>query len=605
MHRVILIILTISLLVSCSAEPDTLILHNVNGYTLVAGDSAGDGRSADSYHPSAATFHRFEAIAIRDGRVLQTGSAGELRAAYPSAVLLDGRGHTLLPGLIDAHAHVMGLGDANMTVNVMGIRSLGATLDEVARYARSYPDLVWIRGRGWNQVLWTENRFPTAKELDQAVSKRPVWLTRVDGHAGWANSEAMRLAGITRYSEDPDGGAIIRDEYGEPTGVFIDRAMDLVRSHIPAPGKTERRLALKSALEEMRAEGLTGVHDAGVGVRDFLLMKEFADRGDLTARIYGMIGGTGEDFDIFSGISGTPVISDDPLSAADAIHASDNESVLPAGPLKGYADDRLFLRSVKIYADGALGSRGAALLEDYSDEPGNRGLMLYSEEQLQIMIEKAVSHGYQVGVHAIGDRANRVVLDIFKRVHDRHERPEEVKSLRHRIEHAQIVHPDDIPRFRELGIVAAMQPVHATSDMNMAEDRLGAHRMNGAYAWRSFLDEGVVIAAGSDFPVELSNPFHGLYAAVTRQDHKGQPEGGWYAEERLTREEALHGFTLGAAYGGHMEQLVGSLEPGKWADFILIDRDYFQIPASEIWQIRVRETWLAGERVHPEKNSRK
>ncbi len=547
---------------------DTLILHNVNGYTLL--DDEAD-------------LHRFEAIAIRDSRVLQTGSAGDLVDAYPDARQLDGRGRTLLPGLIDAHAHVMGLGDANLTVSVMGIRSLQATLDEVAHYADSYPDLAWIRGRGWNQVLWPENRFPTAGELDQAVSDRPVWLTRVDGHAGWANSAAMRLAGVTRDTEDPEGGAIIRDEHGEPTGVFIDRAMDLVRAHIPPPDRAERRLALEASLTEMREMGLTGVHDAGVGVRDFELMREFAEEGALTTRIYAMIGGTGRDFDVFTHATGE----------------TETGYSGPVAPISGYAGDRLFLQSVKIYSDGALGSRGAALLEEYTDDPGNLGLLLYPEEELFAMVDKAVTHGFQVGAHAIGDRANRVMLDVFERVFEKHGPDSGVPDRRHRIEHAQIVHPDDIPRYRELGIVAAMQPVHATSDMNMAEDRLGAERMSGAYAWRTFLDEGVVLAAGSDFPVELSNPFHGLYSAATRQDHDGNPAGGWYPEHRLGREEALHGFTLGAAYAGHMESLVGSLEPGKWADFILVDRDYFAVPESEIWQIAVEETWLAGERVYP------
>ncbi len=597
MRLVLPLSLVVSLaLSSCSGDsgsrPDTIVLHNINGYTLVAGEDS---------HPSGSNLHRFEAIAIRDGRVLQTGPAEELLDAYPGARSINGEGRTLLPGLIDAHAHVMGLGDANLTVSVMGIRSLQATLDEVSRYAQQYPGLAWIRGRGWNQVLWPENRFPTAQELDQAVADRPVWLTRVDGHAGWANSEAMRLAGITRDTEDPEGGAIIRDEQGEPTGVFIDRAMDLVRRHIPPPDPAERRLALEASLEEMREMGITGVHDAGVGVRDFELMREFADQGKLTARIYAMIGGTGANFDIFTGTAGNDTDGNDTYGDDSD---GNGEYAGPLAPISGYAGDRLYLQSVKIYSDGALGSRGAALLEEYSDDPGNFGLLLYPEEELFAMVDKAVSHGFQVGAHAIGDRANRVMLDVFERVFEKHG-PDSgsdsgVRQLRHRIEHAQILHPNDIPRYRELGIVAAMQPVHATSDMNMAEDRLGAERMAGAYAWRTFLNEGVVLAAGSDFPVELSNPFHGLYAAVTRQDHDGNPSGGWYSEQRLTREEALHGFTLGAAWASHMETRVGSLEPGKWADFILVDRDYFTVPESEIWQITVEETWLAGERVHPE-----
>ncbi|TVQ16715.1 MAG: amidohydrolase, partial [Balneolaceae bacterium] len=427
-------------------------------------------------------------------------------------------------------------------------------------------ELEWIRGRGWNQVLWEENRFPTAAELDRAVSDRPVWLRRVDGHAGWANTRALEIAGITRETPDPDGGTIIRDENGDATGVFIDRAMYLIGRHIPEQDDQYRATALEAALEEIRRMGLTGVHDAGTGVEAFRLMKKFADEGRLTTRIYGMIGGSGEVFDELS----------------------------KDGPVIGYAGDRLYLRSVKLYSDGALGSRGAALIEDYSDDPGNRGLLFNDADEFTRMIGKVASKGYQAGVHAIGDRGNRTVLDAFANVREM----QGDRGLRHRIEHSQIVNLDDIPRFKELDIIASMQPTHATSDMNMAEDRVGPVRIRGAYAWRTFLDQGTVIAAGSDFPVELSNPFHGLYSAVARADHDGNPEGGWYPEQALTREEALHGFTLGAAYAGHMEDIVGSLEPGKWADFILIDRDYFTVPEEEIWQIRVLETWLAGERVY-------
>jgi predicted amidohydrolase YtcJ len=548
MIRTITLIFGLLFLISCGKDTKTTIFHNVNGYTN-----------------SPSGLITFDAIALSEGKVLETGSYETLLESYPGADLIDGKGNTMLPGLIDAHAHVMGLGDAILNVNLMGLTSLETTLEAVAGYAREYGDLEWISGRGWNQVLWEENRFPTAAELDRAVSDRPVWLSRVDGHAGWANTRALEIAGITRDTPDPDGGAIIRDENGDATGVFIDRAMGLIRRHIPEQDDQYRATALEAALEEIRRMGMTGVHDAGTGVEAFKLMKQFADDGKLTARIYGMIRGSGEVFDELS---------------AD-------------GPVIGYAGDRLYLRSVKLYSDGALGSRGAALIEDYSDDPGNRGLLFNDADEFTQMIGKVASKGYQAGVHAIGDRGNRTVLEAFANVREM----QGDQGLRHRIEHSQIVNLDDIPRFRELDIIASMQPTHATSDMNMAEDRVGPVRIRGAYAWRTFLDQGTVIAAGSDFPVELSNPFHGLYSAVTRADHDGNPTGGWYPEQILTREEALHGFTLGAAYAGHMEDVVGSLEPGKWADFILIDRDYFEVPEDEIWQIRVLETWLAGERV--------
>jgi len=446
----------------------------------------------------------------------------------------------------------------------MGTQSLDEALERIQSYAGQYPDLPWVVGRGWNQVLW-EQDFPTAADLDRIIPDRPVYLTRVDGHAAWVNTAALQAGGITAETPDPTGGAILRDQNGEATGILIDRAMYPVRSLIPEPTEDEQRLALELALEEMRTVGLTGAHDAGTSVAHYRMYKEFADNGTLTARIYAMISGSGEVFDEL---------------AAD-------------GPVIGYADDLLHMRSVKIYSDGALGSRGAALLEDYSDDPGNRGLLFYTEDEFTSMIEKVSTRGFQAGVHAIGDRGNRIILNAFERVRDQYGD----QGLRHRIEHSQVVSPPDIPRFAELDIIPSMQPTHATSDMNMAEDRLGLIRILGAYAWRTFLDQGSVIAAGSDFPVELSNPFHGLYSAVTRTDQRGNPEGGWYPRQSLTREEALHGFTIGAAYAGHLEHVTGTLESGKWADFIVLDRDYFTIPESEIWQIQVLETWVGGRKV--------
>lgn len=550
MSRILILLVAICWITACAKPPQITVLHDANGYTLT----------------SEGELQTFEAMVIQDGKVLALGTSVDILLAYPNALTFSMDGKTVIPGLIDAHAHVFGLGEALLNVNLMGVSSLSASIQTVADYAAEYPNLQWVKGRGWNQVIWEENRFPTAAELDQAVSDRPVYLARVDGHAAWVNTEAMRLAGITRDTEDPSGGSIIRDENGEPTGILIDRAMGLVRSLIPAPDVNELTLGFEAALEEIRSVGLTGVHDAGTSVAGWTLMREFADIGRLTTRIYGMISGSGEVFDELS----------------------------RRGPVVGYANDLLHLRSVKIYSDGALGSRGAALIEDYSDDPGNRGLLFNTEEEFTAMIEKVVSEGYQAGVHAIGDRGNQVVLNAFQNVLEKHGD----QGLRHRIEHSQVVSPEDIPRFKELGIIASMQPTHATSDMNMAEDRVGPDRIKGAYAWRTFLDQGTVIAAGSDFPVELSNPFHGLYSSITRQDRRGMPQGGWYPEQALSREEALHGFTIGAAFAGHMEEVVGTLEPGKWADFIVIDCDYFTVPTSEIWQIQVLETWLAGKKVY-------
>lgn len=528
---------------------NTTIVENVHGYTFYEGE-----------------LEEFSSIAFRDGKVLEVAVDGPLEIASENARVIDGNGRTMLPGLIDAHGHVMGLGYNEIDVDLSGIESLDKTLQIVSLYASEHPKRPWIQGRGWNHTRWPGNRFPTAHDLDQVVDDRPVWLERVDGHAGWANSKAMELAGITPKTKSPEDGQIIRDENGVPTGIFVDEAMNLIESVIPERTDVERRLALRNALQQLRAHGLTSVHDAGIHVPAWKLYKQFADQGKLTTRIYAMIRGIGNTFDELS----------------------------TGGPILSYKNDLLSLRSVKLYADGALGSRGAALIEGYSDDPGKRGLLFSSEQEMTDMIMKAASHGFQTNVHAIGDRANRVVLNAFENVKDSLGE----QGLRHRIEHAQVVSPRDIPRFKQLGIIASMQPTHATSDMNMAEDRIGAERMKGAYAWQQFLDQGTVIASGSDFPVEHVNPFYGLYSAVTRQDHEGNPEGGWYPEQAMSRKEALRSFTLDAAYASHQEDIIGSLEPGKWADFILIDRDYFEIPEKDIWKTQVLETWLAGEKVY-------
>lgn len=533
-----------------SDEPERTVITNVKGYTFHA--------------DSLATF---SALAFEDGRITEV-AYGSAAIDTAGARVIDGGGRVMLPGLTDAHAHVMGLGNQEMNVNVAGVPTLEATLQQVAEYAADNPDLQWIRGRGWNQTRWPANRFPTAAELDRVVSDRPVWLVRVDGHAGWANSRAMELAGIDSDSESPAGGKIIRDEQGNPTGVFVDAAQSLIESRMPVRSAAEQRQALDMALQKMRANGLTSVHDAGVGMDTWRLYKAYADSGKLTTRIYGMIAGAGATFDSLS---------------AD-------------GPVESYANDMLALRSIKLYADGALGSRGAALLEPYSDDPGNEGLLFNTQQQMNRKVMKAASAGYQVNVHAIGDAANRQVLNAFARVID----SLGAQTQRHRIEHAQIVHPSDIPRFEALNVIASMQPTHATSDMNMAGDRLGEDRLEGAYAWQTFLEQGTILASGSDFPVEHVNPFYGLYSAVTRQDHEGQPEGGWRPEQRMSRKQAFRSFTLDAAYAAHQEEVLGSLEAGKWADFILVDRDLFEVPAEQIWQTEVLQTWVAGQKVYPQ-----
>jgi predicted amidohydrolase YtcJ len=537
-------------LASPSVVAEELLIDRVNGYTL---DETGK-------------LQRFEALLIDDGKVVATGRSEDLSKRAGNATVIDGKGRTLLPGLIDAHAHVIGLGTARLQADLTGSTSLENALASLSTYAKAHPKDAWIQGNGWNQVTWKLGRFPTAKELDTAIADRPAWLSRIDGHAGWANTAALELAGIDKDTKDPVGGHIERDADGNPTGVLVDAAMELVTRRIPVPTEAQLAAALDVALDEMASVGLTGVADAGIDQPTLALYKRYADAGKLRTRIYAMIWDTGADFD---------AISKD-------------------GPLLGYGNDVLTVRSVKLAADGALGSRGAAMLAPYTDDPGNRGLRFLTDEALTAKVGKALEKGYQVNVHAIGDAANHQVLDAFEAAYKAHGG----QQLRNRVEHAQIVPVADIPRFVSLQLIASMQPTHATSDMNMAEDRVGPERIKGAYAWRTFLDQGTRIAAGSDFPVENANPFFGLHAAVTRQDHAGQPPGGWYPEQAMRMTEALRAFTLDAAYAQHAEKTLGTLEPGKWADFILVDQDVFEIEPARIWSTKVLETWVGGKRVY-------
>ena len=538
---------------TCMAQVS--IIHNINGYT---------------YDADRDTLGTFVAMAFAGGKVIRVAQSQResslLKETYPDARMIDGEGATLLPGMIDAHGHVLPLGEARLNVDLSGARSLEEVKRKVAAYAERNPGLEWIVGFGWNQTRWATNSWPDASVLDAVVADRPVWLSRVDGHAGWANSRAMEKAGIDKDTKVPEGGEIVKDKQGRPTGIFVDKAMKLIENELSDKSKEQLSHQLDTALSAFAEVALTGVHDAGIDKQTFELFKSYADRGDLSVRIYAMIDGMGKNF----------------------------EEMGKSGPVYSYADDLLSLRSVKLFADGALGSRGAAMLEDYSDDQGNNGLIFYGEEELTNLVEKAAGAGYQVNIHAIGDRANRLVLDAHENVMD----SIDTRNLRHRIEHAQIVKPQDIGRFREMNIIASMQPTHATSDMNMAVDRIGEHRIDGAYAWSTMLDEGVKFAGGSDFPIESPNPFWGIHAAVTRQNHENEPAGGWYPSEKLSLYQAFKAFTYDAAYAAHSEDETGSLEPDKWADFILIDRDLFSMPEEDIWKIEVQETWLAGERVY-------
>jgi predicted amidohydrolase YtcJ len=547
MRRISLLVL---LAMGTLAHADT-VLDNANGYTL---DRTGK-------------LQRFASLAFDDkGRILAVGTAKAVNAKAPRARHIDVQGKTVLPGLIDAHGHVFGLGDVLTQLDMANIPTLAEALSAVATYANAHPQQAWLRGFGWNQEIWKLGRFPTAQELDGAVADRPVWLARVDGHAGWANTKALAAAGITNSTPDPVGGKIVRDENGVATGVLVDSAKTLVEKVLPKQDDAQARLVLDAALGKLASVGLTTVHDAGITAASDRLYRDYADHGKLTSRVYAMIGGTGADYDQLS----------------------------KDGPLRDYANGMYALRAVKLYADGALGSRGAALIEPYSDEPTSYGLLFRSFDEMDAMVKKAMAAGYQINVHAIGDASNRQILDVYaKEINAAHS-----GAQRHRIEHAQVVKLEDIPRFKSIGIIPSMQPTHATSDKNMAEQRIGHERIKGAYAWRTFLKQGSRIACGSDFPVESPNPFFGIHAAVTRQDAHNLPAGGWYPDQAMTLTEALRCFTLDAAYAGHQEKTLGSLEAGKQADFIVIDQDMFTMPAQDIHKIGVLQTWVAGRQVY-------
>jgi predicted amidohydrolase YtcJ len=533
-----------------SAASADVLVDNVNGYTLNS-----NGRLV-----------RFTAMLVGDdGRVQRLYQKGEKKAER-TRFRFDGKGRTLIPGLIDAHGHIMGLGMNALQLDLSGTRSLQEAQARIRGHAAANPHPRWITGRGWNQEQWGLGRFPTAAELDAAVGDRPVVLTRVDGHAVWANSLAMKEAGITAKTVSPSGGRIEKGPGGQPTGIFVDAAEELVTKVIPEPLPRVREQAFARAQEIMLANGLTAAADMGTSAADWLVMRRAGDDWRLKVRILSYAGG----IDSMLAIGGTK-------------------------PTPWLYGDRLRLVGVKLYSDGALGSRGAWLKQSYKDKPGERGLGFLSDAELRNLMSRAAMDNFQVAVHAIGDAANRQLLDAIDELADTYK-----GDRRWRVEHAQVVDPADLPRFARNGTIASMQPVHQASDWRMAEARMGIDRLGGSYAWRSMIANRVPLAFGSDFPVELPNPFHGLAVAVSRQDAEGQPPGGWMPEQRLTLEQALHGFTIGAAYAAFAEDRIGSLEKGRYADFILIDRDIFAGATPEqIRETKVIETWVGGQRAWP------
>lgn len=536
----------LALAITAPAHADTLV-DNVNGITLDQ-----DGKVV-----------RFTGLVIdTQGKVKQLLDRKDKRPERPD-FKEDGKGRTLIPGLIDAHGHVMGLGFQLMLLDLSDTASLAEAQAAIRKYAAENPEMPWIIGRGWNQEKWGLGRFPTAADLDAAVPDRAVWLERVDGHAGWANTAALNAARITATTKAPEGGRI-EMVAGKPSGVFVDAAMGLIDSAKPKPLARDLDRAFLLAQQKLMAQGITSIADMGTSIAEWQAYRRAGDKKQLAIRILSY----GGDIDNMALIAGSE-------------------------PTPWLYDDKLRMVGVKLYLDGALGSRGAWLKAPYSDAPGQKGLPLLTPAQLRNKMVRASMDKFQVAIHAIGDAANAEALAAIDDLS--RDLPGE---RRWRIEHAQIVDPLDIPKFAELKVIASMQPTHQTSDRMMAEARLGPDRLKGAYAWRSMEKAGVRLAFGSDVPVESANPFPGIAAAISRTDAAGQPIGGWRPEETVSRESALDGFTRTAAFAAFAEDRLGTLMPGMRADFLMLDADPLLASPDEIRRMAPLETWIGGYRYY-------
>jgi predicted amidohydrolase YtcJ len=507
-----------------------------------------------------------QAVAVRDGRIVAVGTAEELKEfERKKTTVMELHGHPVYPGFKDSHAHLLSLGLSRLNVDLTGAHDFDEVIAKVKQAAQAQPAGTWIVGRGWHEGKWSHlpadavRGFPVHQELSAATPDHPVMLERADGHALLGNARAMELMHVTAATAAPAGGEIIHDAQGNPTGIFVDAALDLIK---PPPLSPETKLrAFQMGFVECLKYGITAVDEAGLEFDDVSLVKVLAAQGRVPIRYYVMLGGWA------------------------ALQKFDRPEIGPPG---GY----LTIRAVKLYADGALGSRGAALLEPYKDDPKNSGLIVTPPAELEKTIRYALDHGFQVATHAIGDRGNRMMLDMYERAlsHDLGGR-----EARWRIEHAQVIDGADIPRFAKLGVIASMQTVHATSDRPWAPDRIGMERVKeGAYAWRKLLASGAHIANGTDAPVESIDPIRNFYAAVTRMDEQGQPPGGFDPEERMTREEALRSYTIEGAYATFTERDAGSIEVGKNADFAVLSKDIMQVPEAEILKARVEYTIVGG-----------
>ena len=534
--------------ITSPALADTLI-DNVDGVTL---DETGK-------------VLRFTGLVFDDdGTIVTVLERGDKRPQVDYR--LDGDGRVMIPGMIDAHVHVMDIGFAALTLDLSDTTSLEDALTKIKAFADENPGRPWILGRGWNQEKWGLGRFPTAAELDAVVADRPVWLERADNHANWGNTLAITTAGVTAKTVDPAGGVIIRDASGKPAGVFVDNAISLVGKIVPAPRPEDRDLAFSRAQDVLLANGVTAVADMGTDLADWGTYRRAGDTGRLRVRIMAYA----DSFETLELVAGPE----------------------PTGWLYG---DKLRMGGIKIYLDGALGSRGASLKAPYADEPKTKGLAFLTPAQLRNMMSRAAMDNFQTAVHAIGDAANADVLAAVEELSESY-----AGDRRWRIEHAQIIDPADIPQMGQHGVIASVQPLHQTSDRTMAEARLGPDRLDGAYPWRSITAVGGRLAFGSDAPVEPADPFAGLAAAISRTDAKGEPFGGWFPQQTVSRETALAGFTSDAAFAGFAEGRFGRLIPGERADFLLVDRDPLLASPDEIRGTQVHQVWIGGVKVSGE-----
>jgi predicted amidohydrolase YtcJ len=534
---------------ACATTPKTSVFYNGRITTL------------SDHTPNAS------ALAVVDGRIAAVGSDAEIRSQFPNPTqAVDLQQKRVVPGFIESHAHFLGVGYAKLSLDLRNTQSEHEAVQRIREKASTLHKGEWVRGRGWDQNDWPSKSFPTHQMLQDAAPHNPVALGRIDGHAMWCNALAMTIAGVDAKTPDPEGGKIIRDEHGNPTGVFIDNAMNLITQHIPKPSRAQDERAAKIAAKGALSLGITSLHDAGSGDNVIDLARDLINQGEALPRLYIMLNG-------------------------------EDRELLARHFIKGpQIDDKITVRSIKFYTDGALGSRGAAMIEPYSDDPTNRGLMLMTKGQLADISYQGIKHGFQIASHAIGDLANRHVLDAYETAIHEIEAP---GDLRLRVEHAQLVHPDDVKRFHQLGVIASIQPTHCTSDMPWVPSRLGAERTaRDAYPWRSFLDAKVHIAAGSDAPIEAINPMLGLYAATTRRATDGLPPKGWQPEQILTLDEALRAFTIGGAYAEFQEHQKGKLEAGYLADFAVLSNDIFSLAPDAILETNVDMTVLGGNVVY-------